>query len=173
MHANHPTPKNTYSDYINHPRLSQLVYNQQSMTAFLDNLNHQLSVEELDSDINNHQYSRCAVLKLDGKAIIVAISVTNLEHKTFYNILSQAKNRPIGEKLFANSSGIMRDNHMEIKTSALKNVASSLVVQYLLSLGYKEHDRLMSRSSKFYTTDKQTMYLTEWLLPPIVDFLPL
>jgi len=168
MHATRSIPKN---NYIHHPKLNALIHNQESMTEFLASLNYQLSIEELGSDISNNEYSRFAVLKLDTQPVIVAISVTHLENKTFYNILSQARNNSIGEKLFATNCGIVRDDCMEIKTIALKNITSKTFVHYLLSIGYKEDDTLIGRSSKFCTTDNQTMHLTEWVLPSIVDFL--
>ncbi len=89
------------------------------MTTALKALNSNFSVQVLSSGMDNFNYVRISVLKLNNVPVVAAISQTNSSNETFVSILANAHNNSIGNKLFSSNSAIKRQPGMLIKNVLL------------------------------------------------------
>ena len=162
---------NTGQDYTQNSQVIAIIHNKLSMTASLKKLNNNFSVHELYSGIESDMYKRFVTLKLESTPVIVAVSSTYHNNKKFYDILANSKNNSIGSRLFAPNSGITRNPNMLISTVTVSEVDSKILKEHLLELGYKENQKIIKRTSIFLYENIESMQLTEYLLPSIMNFI--
>lgn len=152
------------------PTLDQIVHNPHSMTQTLKALNSNFLVQVLASGMDNSNYVRISILKLNNVPVVAAVSQTNANNKTFVSILANAHNNSIGNKLFAANSAIGREDGMRIRNILVKNIPNSTIASYLLNLGYASNQTIISRQSRFYY-NSETLDIVEYILPTIGQYL--
>ncbi|MBY0379888.1 MAG: hypothetical protein K2P99_05750 [Burkholderiales bacterium] len=158
-------------DYTQNPQVIAIIKNKLSMTTSLKKLNNNFSVHELYSGTQRNIYIRFVTLKLESTPVIVAVSSTYHNNHIFYDILTHSNNSPIGSKLFALNSGITRNPNMLISIVCVSKIDSKTLQQYLSELGYKPNQKIIQRTSIFLYKNTESMQLTEYILPAIVDFI--
>ncbi|MFN8771235.1 MAG: hypothetical protein ACK5Z5_03775 [Neisseriaceae bacterium] len=162
--------KSASQNFTNNTKVLAIVNNKNSMTASLRKLNYNFSISILYNGLESEQYKRFVTINLESTPVIVAVSSTSPKNKTFYNILSNSKNNSIGIKLFAAHNKIKRDPNIIIYKTKISDVKSYNLHNYLLSLGYKNDQTIIKRTSIF-VHETETMQLTEYILPSIVKFI--
>ena len=163
---------NDNHQYYSNPKVISLINNPQSMTKSLQSLKHKLSIKKI-SDISTHnQFTRIISMDLDGTSVLIGLSTTDINSPTFYDILSHANTNPIGNKLFAPNSKIHRKSNIQISIIDIKAIDSEIVKDYLIkTLKYNDNQKIIIRQSIFESDDHEQMYLTEYVLPSIINFL--
>lgn len=130
--------------------------------------NHKVKV--LFSGINNKIFQRIVSIYLNNVPVMIAVSETNTNNKTFMKILEDAASNPIGEKLFKPDSEIKRVN-MQIKVILPQEISNSIVYEHIIELGYELQQKdFYIRESQFIFYNEQ-MHLTEYVLPSLVNLL--
>ena len=140
-----------------------------STTALLKKLSNKYSLKLLQVEENKDCYRRVVLISLDNKPIIFGVSQADHASGTFRNILKTAKLVPIGEQLFLDNSGIVRDS-MEISTVTVAEIDDNLVREYLSSNGYSANFKLYVRRSIF-KKNAEELLLIEYIFPLLADFL--
>ncbi len=151
-------------------KLNEIINNPQSMTKSLKKLNNNFSVNILYSGVESSYYKRLVALKLESTTVIIASSSTKLDNSTFVDILSRSKGNSIGLQLFSPTSKIKRLPDMAIKHIQTQQINSRTLATYLISIGYKPSQEIISRTSTFYYKN-ESMILCEYILPSLNQFL--
>ncbi len=164
---------NNDHQYYSNSKIISLMNNPQSMTKFLQSLNHKLSIKKISDFTSGNQFTRIISMDLDDTSVLIGVSTTDKNSPTFYDILSHADTNPIGNKLFATNSKIHRNSNMQTSIIDIKSIMDSKIVQeYLIkTLKYNNNQKIIMRQSIFENDDYEKMYLTEYVLPSIIKFL--
>ena len=139
-----------------------------SSTGYFNQLTGDYKLEILHHGINGDTFERVIAIYLDKIPCMLAISRTKLEFPLFLDILQNAKQIPIGTRLFAKDSGITRTN-LQISKIITKDVHKLEILDFIHKMNYI-CDELYLRKSDF-VFQEQIMHLDEYALPGLVDIL--
>lgn len=142
-----------YLDVINDPG---------STTKAFKILSTDYELEVLSSKEDGGLFKRVVVIKLDQVPVMVALSQTSIDSLVFLDILKNAATTPIGVKLFAPNSQIVRGK-MAVKNITLNQIQDKVIRDYLEPIVTNESELYHRQSVFSYKT--QTMKLIEYVLP--------
>jgi chorismate-pyruvate lyase len=139
-----------------------------STTGYFKTLSDDYRLEILKHGLNEDRFERVISIYLDGIPVMLATSQTSIQDPLFLDILQNAGQIPIGTRLFAANSGIIRTN-LQITEIFSDDVAHDVICSELKSIGCV-NETLYFRSSDFiYENQKMSLY--EYSLPGMVELL--
>ncbi len=151
--------------------IQDFVDNCGSTTKIFSTIPAKCSIGIISSSIINEIIKRSITISLDKTVVMLATSATNIHDKTFYDILQNSDTKPIGLRLFAKDSKIIRDR-MDSKETMVHQILDVVLKNKMHALGYFDNSLIFERTSTFlYNTEK--MKLVEYILPSITKFLNL
>lgn len=139
-----------------------------STTGYFSQLAHDYRLDILSHGINGEYFERVIAIYLNGIPCIVAISRTRIKFPLFLDILQNAGHIPIGTRLFAPNSNIVRAN-LNIGVVTPDNINNSKINNFIRDLAI-ESKELYCRTSDF-VFEGQTMHLDEYTLPGLAKIL--
>lgn len=139
-----------------------------SSTGYFSQLTNDYKLEILHHGRNGNNFERIIAIYLNKIPCMLAVSKTNLEFPLFLDILKNAKQIPIGTRLFAPDSGISRIN-LQISKIRQQDVHNSEILDFIHRMNYTM-DELYYRKSDF-VYQEQIMCLDEYCLPGLVNIL--
>jgi len=162
------------------PELSGWLTDMGSLTMRLEATGHRFSVSVLQQgssrvepdeagllglDSGARIYARHVALQLDGIAVVVARSITHIDHTDWIAILERGK-RSLGLTLFGNDNGIIRDDMLYQDISAGHPLFALAVQQ----VSHSTHLHFPARRSNF-VLNGAALNVCEIFLPALEDFL--
>lgn len=139
----------------------KVLQNPGSTTRFFGSLTDDYLLEVLYSGLDETFYQRITVIKLDNIPVMLNLSSTHVNNRSFMNILQNAQTSPIGNSLFADGSKISR-GEITIAQIRLNEINNQVVSEYMQAMNIYED--LYYRYSIF-SHRQETMELTEYALP--------
>ena len=139
----------------------EVLENPGSTTKLFKALTDDYVLEVLDSGVYAGIFQRITLIKLDQIPVMLGLSATCTTNQLFMDILQNAATTPIGSKLFAPDSKILR-GEMIIKKIAVKEIVNPIIFKYIRTMNID--DKLYYRYSIF-KSGQETMELNEYVLP--------
>ncbi len=150
-------------------RFIEFLYDPGSSTILLKSLPFSYSLEVLIDPYLADLVKRNVVIALNQQPVILALSYTMPENQFFANLLLMAKNSPIGERLFAAGSEVMR-SEVQVERCQVSTVEEKILATCLMRHGFKLGDEIYRRKSHF-NYQHERMDLVEYILPVLENFL--
>lgn len=145
----------------------QFLQNPGSTTKLFKQISVNYDLEVLEQGQLNDGFQRIVTIALDGTPVMVGLSYAACPN--FVGILQGAKVTPIGTRLFAPDSGIIRSK-MSISKTLIQHIPNFTITNYLNQLGIEKQTSLYYRLSEFKLKSEQ-MTLTEYVLPGLAQLL--
>jgi len=153
---------------LNKYKIEEFLQDPGSTTGYFSQLSHEYRLEILKHGINGDSFERIIAIYLNNIPCMLAISKTSLSFPLFLDILQNAGQIPIGTRLFAPDSSIIRAN-LQISLIDKKKIDNPIIARFIEDVKY-EGAQLYSRMSDF-VFEEQFMHLDEYALPGLVDIL--
>ena len=138
-----------------------------STTTHFKQMSDKYELKILQHGVVGDKFERLVIIYVADLPVMFGLSVTNLSSPTFLNILQNARTVPIGVKLFAAGTAIIRTNMI------IKQIDVALVENYIISKYLQENKisgQIYYRQSDF-VNGAETMQLKEYILPGLLELL--
>lgn len=152
----------TVKEFLSDPGSATLSFKQLAPQA-------NYGLEVLYQQLDDFGLMRMVKISIDDLPVLLGFSQANLSAPTFVDILNNSGVIPIGVKLFAKDSGIIRKT-LQIDQIKLDKVSNNLIKEQLINQGYDE-DLLIYVRTSIFAKDHEVMTLVEYALPGLQELL--